>query len=48
MLGRADLVKFARARPAVIEAHDVWAEARRWVEEFPPPEPEAMAGEEVG
>jgi hypothetical protein len=47
MLGRADLVKFARSRPAVVEAHDVWAEARRWVEQFPPPEPEAVAGEEV-
>lgn len=38
MLGRADLVKFARARPEVAEAHAVWTEARRWVEQFPPPD----------
>lgn len=41
MLGQADLVKFARARPAVREAETVWSDARVWVERFPPePEPE--------
>jgi hypothetical protein len=45
MLGRADMVKFARARPEVAEANAVWAEARRWVEQFPPPEPDPEPGE---
>jgi hypothetical protein len=47
MLGRADLVKFARARPAVVEAHDVWVGARHWVEQFPPPVADSATGEEV-
>jgi len=46
MLGRADLVKFARALPAVAEADAVWTEARAWVVDFPPPLP-AEPGEEV-
>jgi hypothetical protein len=48
MLGRADLVKFARARPAVAEAGAVWAEARGWVEQYPPPQAEPGPGEEEG
>jgi hypothetical protein len=39
MLGSADLVKFARRRPAPSEAHAEWGAARRFVESFdwPPP-----------
>ena len=39
LLDRADLVKFARFRPAAPEAQTDWAELRRWVEAFPEPEP---------
>ncbi len=43
VLDRADLVKFARVRPASPEALGDWGELRRWVEQFPEPQP-AEAG----
>ncbi|HET9983525.1 MAG TPA: DUF4381 family protein [Longimicrobiales bacterium] len=37
LLGAADLVKFAKRRPATDEALAEWAAMRRWVESFPEP-----------
>lgn len=45
LLDRADLVKFARLRPAQGEASSDWSALREWVERFPEPEP---AGSEAG
>ncbi len=39
LLDRADLVKFARLRPAQGEALSDWSALREWVEHFPEPEP---------
>ena len=49
LLDRADLVKFARLRPAQSEALTDWMEMRKWVETFPEPQPAepAEALEEV-
>ncbi len=48
-LDRADLVKFARLRPAQSEVLTDWMEMRKWVETFPEPQPAepAEALEEV-
>ncbi|MBX6365175.1 MAG: hypothetical protein IRZ00_15000 [Gemmatimonadetes bacterium] len=43
LLGAADLVKFARRRPAADEALAEWAALRRWVETFPEPGAPAAA-----
>ena len=45
LLDRADLVKFARLRPAQGEALSDWSALREWVERFPEPAP---AAEETG
>ncbi len=49
LLDRADLVKFARLRPAQSEVLTDWMEMRKWVETFPEPQPAepAEALEEV-
>jgi hypothetical protein len=39
LLDAADLVKFARRRPAVEEAREEWTRVRRWVARFGPPAP---------
>ncbi|HEX9108855.1 MAG TPA: hypothetical protein VF832_16530 [Longimicrobiales bacterium] len=43
LLDRADLVKFARLRPAQSEALTDWMELRKWVETFPEPQPAEVA-----
>ncbi len=45
LLDRADLVKFARLRPAQGEALSDWSALREWVEHFPEPEPAGEAAE---
>jgi hypothetical protein len=47
LLGSADLVKFARRRPAPAEAHAEWSAARRFVESFDWPPAIALSPEEA-
>ena len=45
LLATADLVKFARMRPAASEAHDDWTAAHGWVSAFDWPPPAAVVPE---
>ena len=47
VLRSADLVKFARSRPAAEQATADWRRAREWVESFPPPPPPSLPGAEA-